>query len=405
MASSTAPFAPSAPSSDPGPLGIGLGLSFGETQVVTPGAAVGLRVEPAVPSRGAGLRGKRLAPRQIAETTFWAPQLKEQCLFLFLGLEPNPAFPAGPLQPLDARELQKASEEENARLILKLRQRCKELVLSWLGFERLLSEGSLDVTILNNLLNHTLYAQSRIGDLQAQKVWVGSLSPGWVAHMRKTLEYFVQRFNGQLEPDRERLFWSETDGDVLALAAHELDIGYASRPLMDRLLDLSDEALRPIAAAPKEDLLQVIALSRRFPHQGYATRALALLTEARPVLEGAAHPVLVAHLLREAGRALQRQTELGPPALLRAEGKRGGQEDPAAATDVSAPAAPAAASGGCAASAPSASTAPASASPGAAEARAAGAGYPAWNPGRSQPGSGYEQGYAGSWPARSVRRW
>src|SRR3982750_4445366 len=73
-------------------------VAVGDAPAPAPAAAASVTVAPVtvvpaavvVPSPGPGITDKILSLRQIAETTFWTVQLKEHCLFLYLGLEPSP---------------------------------------------------------------------------------------------------------------------------------------------------------------------------------------------------------------------------------------------------------------------------------------------------------------------------
>lgn len=278
-------------------------------------------VDRAVPPTGPGIRKKTLSERQVEEVTFWAPQFKEHALFLFLGLDPLPITIQSPLSKTLSESLQKPTAE-NAGLVAKLKGRCRQLYASWSAFEGMVAGGKIDVPILSNLVNHTRYIKSRIMDLQNQRVWVGPLLPEFVEHLRDELDYFVARFNDQISPDEERLFWLETNAEHLAFTAHQLNTDYkVSRPVVEQALKLSDEGMAALSALPKEpvDLLQMAELSRRFDHAGYANRTNALINGTvwnngapTPIILASIHPVMLEHMTREGNRAANRIAALAP---------------------------------------------------------------------------------------------
>jgi len=285
-------------------------------------------VATVVPAIAPGIRDKTLSARQIDETKFWSTQFKEHCLFLYIGLEANPvviesallapvsAIPSVKTQAPVALQTQSV---ENAKLILKLKQRSKQLIVSWSAFEKMIAQGKIDVPILNNLINHTRYIKTRVLDLQKQKIWTGWLFPDFLDHLIAELDYFVARFNDTIPADMERLFWDEINAEHLAFTAHLLDTDYKTRSVVSKALSLSDEGwtmLAPIKDVPI-DLLQMAQLSRRFDHLGYANRTndfyAELWNNGNPATGSNIHPVLVAHVIREGQRSIQRLTELGSP--------------------------------------------------------------------------------------------
>jgi hypothetical protein len=287
------------------------------------------KVSTVVPSSGPGIRVKTLSNRQIDEVMFWVTQLKEHCLFLYLGLLPMTMIVESPLLAKTATaglntqappSLQLTSVE-NAKLIAKLKSRSKQLVKSWAAYEKMMANGVIDVPILTNLVNHTRYVKTRIIDLQQQNVWVGWLFPEFVVHIRDELDYFVNRFNDTISPDAERVFWTEINAEHLAFTAHLLDTDYnQSRSVVDSALKLSDEGLAAIGnvkKTPPIDLLQMAELSRRFDHLSYAYRtntlSAGLWNGGTPTSGASIHPLLIAHVIREGQRSIQRLNQLGTP--------------------------------------------------------------------------------------------
>jgi hypothetical protein len=276
-----------------------------------------------VPATGPGIRAKTLSPRQIEEVSFWCVQFKEHALFLYLGLQPSPTMTSTTpgWSALPGFAASQKSTAENSKLILKLKQRSRQLMSSWSAFEKMVSDGKIDVPILSNLVNHTRYIKSRIMDLQAKKVWVGALFPEFVEHLRDELDYFVARFNDQISPDEEKIFWLENNAEHLAFVAHLLNTDYkTSRPVVQEALKLSDEgmaAMSILSTAPI-DLLQLAELSRRFDHLSYANRTDSLTQSlwngGNITLVGSTiHPAMIAHIIREGLRSIKRLTELGSP--------------------------------------------------------------------------------------------
>lgn len=274
-----------------------------------------------VPAKAVGIRDKKLSERQIEEVVFWCVQFKEHAFFLFLGLQPSPQITQkeeshGQTQT-DQKDLRQAEVAtlENRALITKLRYRCKQLMGSWLAFEKMVKNGRIDVPILANLINHTRYIKSRIMDLQSKNVWVGSLFPDFVEHLRDELDYFVARFNGQLSADEEKVFWLENNAEHMAFVAHLLNTDYKqSRPLVDQALTLSDEGMEAISAAMPTvppDLLQMAELSRQFDHLGYARRTDSFANALPTNVSNSIHPVMIKHIIREGARSIERLLALG----------------------------------------------------------------------------------------------
>lgn len=298
------------------------------TAPTTAVVAAPVKVSAVVPSMGPGIRAKTLSARQIDEVMFWVPLFKEHCLFLYLGLEPTTMIVESPLLSKSAAPglqtqappaLQLASVE-NAKLITKLKSRCKQLVKSWAAFEKMVAAGTIDVPILCNLVNHTRYVKTRIIDLQTQKIWVGWLFPEFVDHILDEMDYFIRRFNDTISADEERVFWTEINAEHLAMTAHLLDTDYKQRQTVESVLKLSDEGLAAIASVKKTppiDLLQMAELSRRFDHMSYAERTTAMTigvwNNGSPTSGGSINPLLIAHVVREGQRSIQRLTQLGTP--------------------------------------------------------------------------------------------
>jgi len=279
------------------------------------GTTTGFVPELILKEKVVGVGPKAISARQIDEVTFWSQQFKEHALFLFLGLQPSPKIETKTEDKSVAKNGDKSVENDpavHAKLITKLKYRCKQLMGSWLAFEKMVKEGKIDLRILSNLVNHTRYIKSRIMDLQSKNVWVGPLFPEFVEHLRDELDYFVARFNNQLSPDEEKVFWVENNAEHLAFVAHLLNTDNRSRPLVQQALDLSDEGMALISSN-SPDLLQMAELSRRFDHLSYAHRTDAFTKSLPPTIYGSIHPVMINHIIKEGARSIARLMAIGAP--------------------------------------------------------------------------------------------
>jgi hypothetical protein len=274
-------------------------------------------IQTAVPAMGPGIRDKTLSARQIEEVGFWAPQFLSQSFLLYLGLQSVPS--TLDLTLLAAPIALQTPSVENKSLVLKIKQRCRQLAASWDSFGKMMASGRVDVPVLTNLVSHLRYVLSRIMDLQQQGVWVGWLMPAFVSGMRASLDYFVARFNETIRPEAEKLFWLRSNAESLSLIAHatSLDLSTA-RPAMDEMLKLSDVGLKAIEGMGKKPgLNQIAQLAADGGHAEYAQRAGQLIAAAwnggspAPYVGSAqVQPLLLHHLSRQNHRSSVRLAAL-----------------------------------------------------------------------------------------------
>lgn len=132
----------------------------------------------------------------IEETDFWAKQMEEHALFLYLGLTDN---------YLKNKAKKLHTKLENFRKNFKHNQTVYEInkILPLLKQERNLQLKAIELS---------------------KSQWIGWLYPSLLKHMTMELDYYVDKLNGIIfTPETETEFWKKEASDRIGTIAHLLD--------------------------------------------------------------------------------------------------------------------------------------------------------------------------------------
>ena len=280
---------------------------------------------------GGGQRALPLRSDQADEIRFWSPQMKEHALFLMLGLQPTGATIMSPLMGMPSSEPSTVSQVPlqvqvnttmNAELIQNMKDTATKLFDAWSQFETELSSCIFHLSTFVSLIQQLQGLKIRVRDLQRSGVWIGWLFPDFLPHVLMELEHFVRRFQDEVTPDQERAFWTHMNADHAAFAAHLLNTDSGqTRELVSAALALADEGHASLPSGSdhsQHEAAQAILLSSRmYDDAEYAQRVTAFnetaWNDGNPQVLSVIHPILLAHVVREGRRSLQRLRALGEP--------------------------------------------------------------------------------------------
>lgn len=163
------------------------------------------------------------------EIHFWAKQLMEHQLFLFLGLE-------------DVNEF-------------NMKRRAFEIHVKWKDFlnnnfyrkgvrvtnetvelspDDLSKVGNIDINAVNDLINQTSNFTQQVIKTLAAGNWVGWIYPSLAKHMLEETEYFSSKVNGPaFSPDREIKYILHHHSGELAVTAQWIDPDPSQQAIID----------------------------------------------------------------------------------------------------------------------------------------------------------------------------
>lgn len=268
----------------------------------------------------------RLTEEQVEEVRFWAPQMKEHALFLYLGLQPVPGIVDDPLLGgLESGTRTQASVEmqqptwDQASRIKSYKEASLKLFTTWRSFEDDIARNEFDVGHLMSLIGQLRCLKRDIVAVQKTGVWVGWLFPDFVSHVLMELDYFVKRLHNTISAQEESAFWTHVNADHAAFTAHLLNTDYpTTRAVVDQALSLADQGHKSLPRGSdhaQHEADQAVILSERlaFDDREFAQRVVALKEaawEGKVKIVSIIHPVLLAHVVREGKQSLGRLATL-----------------------------------------------------------------------------------------------
>lgn len=217
------------------------------------------------------------------EIDFWARQMSEHALFLYLGFE-DPEFKAEALQHHKDFE----------------------------AFRTKFNENPQDMDLMNTVL--PLLQKEREFQIKALMAlddgkWIGWIFPLFINHTTLELDYFTDKLNGiQYSPEDEVVFWNRINSEHAAFAAHLLDP--AERDLFLKADKLSVSFDNKI---PKSEKEMMIKLSQSLKASKELDKFNKDARTAGKTVKSIIHPVLLDHVIREGERSVKTLEKLNLP--------------------------------------------------------------------------------------------
>ncbi len=220
------------------------------------------------------------ADRDVAmnEIDFWARQMSEHILFVFLGLE----------------------DPELKREALELHQTLEK-------FREKFVENPNDINHMNSLL--PILKKEREYQIKAAKIlkdgkWIGWLYPLFLDHITMELDYFVDKLNGvKYTPQEELNYWNRVNGEHASFSVRLLD------PYEKKSISKADRIAQEFQDIPQTELDMMIKLSLK------ASKELDEFHKATRSnfknIRSTIHPVLLGHVIREGERSIKTIKNLG----------------------------------------------------------------------------------------------
>lgn len=212
------------------------------------------------------------------EIDFWARQMSEHALFLYLGFDDK-----------------KMKEEA-----LKIHQAFEK-------FRTEFNQNPNDIELMNTVLPLLkMQRESQIRALQSldEGKWIGWIFPLFINHTTLELDYFTDKLNGiKYSPQDEVLFWNRINSEHAAFAAHLLD------PAERNLFLKADILSQKFNEIPKSEKEMMIRLSLKASEELDKFNKTAR-SEGKNV-KSIIHPVLLDHVIREGERSIQTLKDLG----------------------------------------------------------------------------------------------
>lgn len=266
---------------------------------------------------------------QADEIRFWAPQLTEHCLFIYLGLEPglpvrswvelrNPILEDEKVSTrTQASEAMLKKQAEVTAVVQNLKDEAKKLVEEWTKLDQDISRNELSYDTLDILLQRTQRLKMNIIELLKNKYWVGWLYQSFVEHILHELEYFIKRLHNRVTVQEEIAFWTQIAAEHTGFTAHLLDINTSKeqRQLVNTVLSKADAGFKLLEE--DIDFVQMIRLTDSW------TKAYEYQKDIQSLVRGTwtkfqenkvnsiIHPSLLAHVVRETERGMRRLEQLG----------------------------------------------------------------------------------------------
>ena len=269
-----------------------------------------------------------LTPTQADELKFWAVQLTEHCIFIYLGLQPGPPVShwqalKNPL--LTDNRVSTSTQLSDAALrqafeisprVQQLKDTALQLIQSWTLIDTELSQGLLPGNVWQ-VIEATATLKREVIALLAAGHWIGWLYQGLVEHILKELEYLMARLENTISPEEEVVFWTEIAAEHTTLAAHLLDVnGHPDqRELVLSVLDKAEKGYQLLEV--DQELVQFVNLTEAYEYHreigGFIADTWAKFQQSQ--IKSIIHPALMAHVVRETERGLLRLEQLGQEVL------------------------------------------------------------------------------------------
>lgn len=207
------------------------------------------------------------------EINFWARQMSEHALFLYLGIVD---------EQLKAQGLQLHQEFEQYRKLI--------------GQQPTIENYSKIIPLLHKL---RIYKLTVYNTLNTGK-WIGWIYPAFAEHVLLELDYFLDKLTGrQFSPADEIAFWNKERSGEAGLTAHLLDPSEHAR--VKQAMELSMK----IKCPPKSEADMLIGISLKNYKELDAFNKQAKTAMANNAIKSIIHPVLLDHVTREGARAIE----------------------------------------------------------------------------------------------------
>ena len=207
------------------------------------------------------------------EINFWALQMSEHALFLYLGLVDEKLKTCG---------LQLHKEFENYRQLIKSQPTME-------NYRKIMP-------LLHRLRAYKLAVYNTLNTGK----WIGWIYPAFAEHVLLELDYFLDKLTGrQFTAADEIAFWNKERSGEVGLTAHLLD------PSEQKLVKQAMELSFKIKCPPKSEEEMMVGLSLKNYKELDAFNKQAQTAMANNAVKSIIHPVLLDHIVREGERAIQ----------------------------------------------------------------------------------------------------
>jgi len=174
------------------------------------------------------------------EIFFWARQMMEHALFLYLGLEDD----KNKLKN-EALELNKEWENflNDKFPFIKINEIPEKVFLTQDDESKIHIKGSLDM--VNNLIGKTIKFKTNVDNMLKSGKWIGWIYPSLIQHMLDEANYFKKKINGdEYTIDNEIEFINHHHEGELSVTAQLIDPDPEQQKIIDKVKsyvkDLSD---------------------------------------------------------------------------------------------------------------------------------------------------------------------